>query len=173
MPVISEEYFDIVDDNNVVTGRAARSECHGKPELAHRAVHVLVFNSAGELYLQKRSLQKDVQPGKWDTSVGGHLLVGESYEHAAVREMREELGIQVPELRFLYQYVMRNEVETEFISTYKACFDGRITPDPLEISEGRFYKFDEIKGLLGAGYFSSNFEDEFSRYRSGKRRMSL
>ena len=81
------ELFEIVDDNDLVIGTAPRRECHGNPALVHRAAHVLVFNRAGQLLLQKRSASKDIQPGKWDTSVGGHLDPGENYLTAAVREM--------------------------------------------------------------------------------------
>ncbi|MBN2433948.1 MAG: NUDIX domain-containing protein [Spirochaetes bacterium] len=160
-----EEFFDVVDDNNRVIGRAARSECHGNPDLAHRVVHVLVFNSAGQLYLQKRSMTKDIQPGFWDTSVGGHLMEGESYPDAAIREMKEELDIEGVELEELYGYVLRNSIETEFITTFRTVYDGEINPDPGEISEGRFFDLEKIESLMGTGYFSSNFEDEFNLYK--------
>ena len=84
---MSNEIFDIFDENDQLIGQAARSECHGNPALIHRVAHVLVFNSQGALILQKRSPHKDIQPGKWDTSVGGHLLPGESYEAGAYRGM--------------------------------------------------------------------------------------
>ena len=88
-----EEIFDLVDDDDRVIGRATRNEVHGNPKLLHRVVHVLVFDSLGRLYLQKRADDKDVQPGKWDTSVGGHVDAGEDRETAALRELSEELGI--------------------------------------------------------------------------------
>ncbi len=87
------EWFDIVDENDRVICQAPRSVCHGDPSLIHRVAHVLVFNRRGQLLLQKRSRSKDIQPGRWDTSVGGHLDPGEDYLEAAYREMREELGI--------------------------------------------------------------------------------
>src|SRR5512137_1106823 len=96
------ELFDIVDDDDRVIGTARRGECHGNPALIHRAVHVLVVNANGDMLLQKRSASKDIQPGKWDTSVGGHLEPGESYHAAAVREMQEELGLTGLPLTFLY-----------------------------------------------------------------------
>ncbi len=86
------EYFEIVNEQGEVIGKAPRSECHGNPALVHRAVHVLVFNKKGELLLQLRSKDKDIQPGKWDTSVGGHLGVGESYQQAALREFARNWG---------------------------------------------------------------------------------
>ena len=88
------EYLDIVTEDNVVINKALRSECHGNPHLIHRAAHILVFNSSGQILLQKRSLNKDIQPGKWDTSVGGHVDSGETYEEAAHKELYEELDIK-------------------------------------------------------------------------------
>ena len=93
------EIVDRVDDQDRVIGTASRSACHADPNLIHRAVHVLVFNGQGELLLQLRSLSKDIQPGKWDTSVGGHLDPGEDYRAAAVREMGEELGTQLSQAK--------------------------------------------------------------------------
>ena len=90
---MSEELFDIVDDNGNIIGTAPRSKCHGDPSLIHRTAHVFVFHPDGrQVLLQLRRKDKDIQPGKWDTSVGGHLDHGEDYETAARRELREELG---------------------------------------------------------------------------------
>lgn len=166
---MSAEYFEIVDENNRVIGKALRSECHGNPLLVHRAVHVLVFNCQGELYLQKRSSSKDVQPGKWDTSVGGHVGVGETYEQAAQREMREELGITGVEFKYLYDYPMRNATESENIRTFLTIYDGAICCDPVEIDDGKFWTLARIEGQLGTGFFTPNFEEEFSRYRAWKK----
>ena len=89
----SEERFPLVDETGQVIGSATRGECHNGSKLLHPVVHLHVFNSKGEVYLQKRPEWKDIQPGKWDTSVGGHLDYGETPEQALVREVREELGI--------------------------------------------------------------------------------
>ena len=83
---MKEEIFTVVDKNDQPVGKATRSEVHGNPKLIHRVSHVLVFNSKGDLFLQKRGLNKDVQPGMWDTSVGGHVDFGEDYKTAALRE---------------------------------------------------------------------------------------
>jgi isopentenyldiphosphate isomerase len=158
------EHFDIVDKDDHVIGRASRSEVHGNPELTHRVAHVLVFNSSGQLYLQLRAPDKDVQPGKWDTSVGGHVDVGETYEEAATREMREELGITSDTLEPLYRYRHRNDYESEMVQTYRLVWDGSIFADPAEISEGRFFTFDQIDGSDPA-IFTPNFLNELRRYR--------
>jgi len=161
-----EEELEIVDEAGHVIGRALRSECHGNPALIHRTAHILVFNTKGELFLQKRSEKKDIQPGKWDTSVGGHLDVGETYEEAALREMAEELGIRDAPLTPLYEYSMRNKLESENVRTYLCTYDGPIAPDPKEISEARFWTLDEIEHGLGSGIFTPNFEEEFGRYKA-------
>ena len=159
------EYFELVDDAGRVVGRATRKECHANPALVHRVAHVLLFNTRGELYLQKRASTKDVQPDKWDTSVGGHLAVGEGYDQAASRELREELGVSGAALEGpLYEYRMRSAIETEAVRSYRLVYDGPVSPDPVEIAEGRFWSLDEIRARLGSGIFTPNFEEELGRY---------
>src|SRR5262245_27842217 len=93
---MSEEFFDVVDAEDRVIGRESRKEVHRRG-LLHRAVHVLVFNSRGQVFLQKRSLNKDTFPGAWDSSASGHLCSGEEYDVCAVRELREEIGLVATE----------------------------------------------------------------------------
>ena len=160
---MNDEYFDIIDKSENIIGKATRRECHGDRSLAHRTVHVLVFNSSGELFLQKRSADKDIQPGKWDTSVGGHLDLGEAYEQAVHREMKEELDIDSL-VECIYDYWMYSEVETERVHTYVCVYDGDITCDPGEIDDGRFWSRKEIEENLGTGIFTPNFEEEYQKY---------
>jgi len=160
-----EERFEVVDEENNVIGVATRRECHGNPALIHRVAHVLVFDSSGRLVLQKRSPNKDIQPGKWDTSVGGHMDIGETPEEAARREMKEELGIEGVALQFIYQYLMRNEIESESVFTYYCRYDGEINSDPVEITEVRKWAISEVKAALGTGVLTPNFEEEFEHYR--------
>jgi isopentenyldiphosphate isomerase len=163
---MEEEFFTVVDENDVVIGRATRRECHTNPDLIHRVAHVLVFNSAGELFLQKRATSKDIQPGKWDTSVGGHCDEGEDYLSAAYREMEEELGIKGPTLTFIGAYLWRSQVETESVHTFTCTYDGDISHHPEEIQEVRPWGMDDISSNLGSGLFTPNFEEEFHRYRT-------
>ena len=163
------EFFDIVDENDQVIGQALRSECHGNPALVHRVAHVLVFDSNGRLLLQKRSMRKDIQPGRWDTSVGGHLDPGEGYHEAACREMREELGIGRIPLTWLYYSKIRNEIESENVSTYLARYDGEVRFAPDEIDEVRFWSSEEIDAALGTGVFTPNFEEEWAMWRKWNR----
>lgn len=160
----SEEYLEIVDEKGGVIAIAPRAEIHGNPSLIHRVVHVLVFNKKGDLLLQKRSHRKDVAPGKWDTSVGGHVGIGEDLLVSAKREMEEELGIACPELEFLYSYTHSNPYETELVATYRCTYDGRIEFNRDEIDEVRYWSIDDIKHAIGKGLLSDNFEDEYSTY---------
>ncbi len=159
------EYLDIVDHDDRVIGRGSREEIHGDPKKIHRVAHVLLFNSRGELFLQKRSYLKDVQPGKWDTSVGGHLDAGEDYETAARREMVEELGVRVVTLKYLYKYRHGNDYETEYVTSYSCRWDGAVKTCPQEIEEGRFWKLEEIDAAP-AGQFTPNFLEELERFRN-------
>lgn len=158
------EFFEIVDEQDRVIGRAKRSECHGNPALVHRVAHVLVVNADGDLLLQKRSPHKDIQPGKWDTSVGGHLDPGEDYETAAKREMAEELGVSGIPLKYLYRSQVRNEIESENVATYLGFSEGPFTPAPDEIDEVRFWSARDIDRNLGTGLFTPNFEEEWALF---------
>jgi isopentenyldiphosphate isomerase len=157
------EYFPIVDQTGNVIGRSTREECHSGSFLLHPVVHLHVFNTAGELYLQKRAMSKDIQPGKWDTSVGGHVDYGEEIPDALRREVREELGITCFEPVFIFKYPFRSNREYELVHTYYTTYNGKIIPDPIEISEGRFWKKSEIEENIGKDVFTPNFEQEIKQ----------
>lgn len=159
-----EEHLDIVDYQGNVIGSALRSEIHGNPSLIHRVVHILVFNTKGKILLQKRSRLKDVAPGRWDTSVGGHVGLGEDLAVSLQREMHEELGISGLESEHLYAYIHTNHYETELVTTYRCIYDGAISFNREEIDEVRFWTFDEIRGMIGKKLLSDNFEHEFRKY---------
>jgi isopentenyldiphosphate isomerase len=165
-PADEAEILEIVDELGRVVGLEPRARCHADPALAHRAVHVIVRSSRGEIYLQKRALAKVIQPGKWDTSVGGHVLPGEAWERAAGRELREELGLVLrgpggpARLERLHDYVWRSPVETEHVRTFGTAFDGPFHPDPGEIDEGRFWTEDELRAAVGTGVLTPNLEEE-------------
>ncbi|GAB4339584.1 MAG: hypothetical protein Kow0037_24810 [Calditrichia bacterium] len=156
-----EEWFDLVTPEGKIIGKAPRSQVHGNPDLLHPVVHVHIFNKKGQLYLQKRADDKEIQPGKWDTAVGGHVHSGESIEHALNREAEEELGISMAKFQPLFRYVMRNEIERELIHGFLLVDDGPFYPDPREISEGKFWDIPEIEKNLGNGTFTPNFEQEY------------
>ncbi|MDF1568022.1 MAG: NUDIX domain-containing protein [Spirochaetaceae bacterium] len=170
---MSGEILDLIDENDQVVGRASRSEVHGNPALLHRVVHVLVFDFGGRVFLQKRSEDKDVQPGKWDTSVGGHVDAEESRKTAVRRELREELGIPpegrpAPSLTFLHAYRHENDYESELVTTWMCRWDGPFHLQESEISDGRFWSASEIESRLELkgeeSPFTPNFTDEWRRW---------
>ncbi|MBN2643876.1 MAG: NUDIX domain-containing protein [Desulfuromonadaceae bacterium] len=162
---VADQFFEIVDEQDRVIGLRRRSECHGNPSLVHRVAHVLIFDPAGRLLLQKRARTKDIQPGRWDTSVGGHLDPGEDYLTAAYREMKEELGIEQGALQPLYPSQMRNDVESENVMTYFLCYDGKIHFAEDEIEAVRYWSAQEIDAALGSGTLTPNFEQEWQRWK--------
>jgi isopentenyldiphosphate isomerase len=168
---MAEEILEVVDRAGNPLGVAPRSVIHGNPSLIHKVVHILVFNNAGELLLQKRSMNKDVAPGKWDTSVGGHVSPAEDTTSAAVREMKEELGIDAG-ITFLYSYIYSNCHETELVFTYSCTYNGQFAFNAEEIDEVKFWNMEEIEKALGTGALSSHFEAEFARYLSYTPRSS-
>lgn len=158
------ERFPIVDEEGKVVGAATRGECHDGSKLLHPVVHLHVFNSRGEVYLQKRPEWKDIQPGKWDTSVGGHIDYGETPEQALGREVNEELGITdfVPER--VGMYVFESRRERELVYVHRTNYDGPIRPSAEELDGGRFWSMAEIRDAIGQEIFTPNFESEFQRF---------
>lgn len=157
-----EEMFPLVDEQGNITGAATRGECHNGSKLLHPVVHLHVFNSQGELYLQKRPDWKDIQPGKWDTAVGGHVDLGESVDIALRREAQEELGISAFTPELLTSYVFESDREKELVFAHKTIYDGPVSPTE-ELAGGRFWPLEEIKALFGKGIFTPNFESEFQK----------
>ncbi len=164
------EVFPLIDEQGHVIGRAARKYCHGGSMALHPVVHLHVFDRQGRLYLQKRSMKKDIAPGLWDTSVGGHVDYGESLLEAVKREAREELGVDSEQLtvnsglRLLFQYIWQSSREREVVTAFAITYEGELHPDHDEVDEGRFWTFDELRANLGKGVFTEQFEQEELRH---------
>lgn len=144
----SIEYFDIVNDRDEVIGRAPRAEVHAK-RLLHRAVHILVFDAQGRLFLQKRSMSKDAEPGMWSTSCSGHVDSGETYDPAAQRELGEELGLFLPAPPVRW-FRIKPCVETgwEFCWVYRVRHDGPFVLHPEEIETGAWFTLEELAAKM-------------------------
>jgi isopentenyldiphosphate isomerase len=141
---MSEEIFDVVNERDEVIGRAPRTEVHARG-LLHRAVHVLVFNARGEVFLQKRSMKKDRQPGVWDSSASGHVDSAEDYDACAVRELQEEIGLKVSETpRRLFKIPACEETDQEFVWVYRCESDGPFRLHPEEIDEGGWFSPEKV-----------------------------
>ena len=159
-----QEIFPIVDNEGNVTGSATRGECHNGSRLLHPVVHLHVFNSAGDIYLQRRPEWKDIQPGKWDTAVGGHIDYGEAPDEALQREVREELGITGFTPVFIGKYVFESSRERELVYVSRTTYDGEIRPSAEELDGGRYWSMDEIREAMGKDVLTPNFESEFQRF---------
>jgi len=147
---MADEYFDVVNERDEPVGRALRREVHARG-LWHRAVHVLVFDSAGRVFLQKRSMRKDMSPGLWDSSCSGHLDAGEGYDAAAVRELGEELGLRsAPRPERTRRIEACAETGWEFCWVYRLRHDGPFVLHPEEIERGEWLAPDEVTRRIAA-----------------------
>jgi isopentenyl-diphosphate delta-isomerase len=145
---VSEEIFDVCNERDEVIGQGARADIH-RFGLRHRAVHVLVFNSRGEVFLQKRSMSKDTFPGAWDSSASGHLGTGEDYDACAVRELREEIGVEVERpLQRLFKIEACAETGQEHVWVYRCDCEGPFCLHPEEVERGEWFSVERINELI-------------------------
>lgn len=144
-----DEIFDIVDDQDRVIGQATRTDVHANA-LKHRAVHVLLLNKRGELLVQERAPTKDTFPGCYDSSASGHLASGEDYDACAVRELHEELGLDLPPSAFCKQFKISACPETgwEFVWVYTVHGDHQLAINPIEISCAEFCPLPRLRRLV-------------------------
>lgn len=145
----ASEIFDVVNERNEVIQQLPRGEVHARG-LLHRAVHVFVINSRGEIYLQKRSHLKDVSPLKWDSSAAGHLDVGESYAACAIRETREEVGIEITSTELAAQLPAGAHTDHEFVELHLARHNGPMKPLPEEVACGQWFTPETIEDWIHA-----------------------
>ncbi len=157
------ERLPIVDTEGRVTGSATRGKCHGGSMWLHPVVHLHVFDMHGRIYLQKRPDWKEIQPGKWDTAVGGHVDYGEDIVSALRREAREELGLTDICPEFVTRYIFESDQERELVYAYRVTTD--LTPRPTEeLAGGRFWTFAEIEDAIATGnILTPNFIEEYRR----------
>lgn len=145
-----EEILDVVDANDAVKSTEPRSVVH-RDGLLHRAVHIFVFNANGQLFLQRRSMLKDSAPGKWVSSCSGHVDSGETYICAALRELREEIGL-VPAKSLMEAFRVKacEQTSQEFVAVYRCSAEGPFILDPNEISEGCWVGQDRLNEWMSS-----------------------
>ncbi len=168
-PLRGDELFPVVDPDGNVLGCATRELCHsgGKVKLLHPVVHLHLLGHDGSIYLQKRVLTKDIQPGKWDTAVGGHVDYKEPVYDALLREAREELDFDASGAVFVTSYVFESDRERELVNVYasRVSTDVELHPEPSEIECGSFWSEAEVAQAMGKGLLTPNFESEYKRIR--------
>lgn len=162
---IGEELFPLVDEEGNVIGSASRKKCHDGSKPLHPVVHLHLFDNQGKIFLQKRSVKKDIQPGKWDTSVGGHVDFGETIDAALRREAREELGITEFTPRFIDKYLFESTIEKELIHVFATRYDGTIQIDNDELEDGGYFTSKEINDMIDRQITTPNFAGEYQKYR--------
>ena len=159
------EWFPIVLPSSMVVGRSTREYCHGGSKPLHPVIHIHIIDRFSRIYLQKRSMRKDIQPGKWDTAVGGHVSYGESLIEAVYREASEELGFTEFNPIYLETYEFESSVEREMVNVFAAVGSYELHPDLDEVDEGRWWELADIDANIGKGIFTPNFESEFQMIR--------
>lgn len=164
---MNNELLPIVNEEGCVTGHATRQECHSGSMLLHPVVHLHILRSDGCIFLQRRSLSKDIQPGKWDTAVGGHVDYGETVESALYREVAEELGLKNINPQKLTSYKFQSAIEAELVNTFYIIVDKNDTDfnpvyDPKEIDDVRFWHYREIEQAIRKNILTQNFEMEYN-----------
>lgn len=160
-PCPTGEMVPVVEENGLVIGQATRQSVHDGSKLMHPVIHLHIINREGCLYIQKRSMKKDLLPGRWDTAVGGHVDYGETLEEALYREASEELGFRDFNPIFLKSYIWESAREKELVSVFATVGNFTLKPDNDEVTEGRYWNMSEIESNLARGLFTPNFEQEF------------
>lgn len=159
------EWFPVVEPSGLVVGRSTRSYCHSGAKPLHPVIHIHIIDRFSRIYLQKRAMNKDIQPGKWDTAVGGHVSYGEGILEAVYREASEELCFTDFNPIYLETYQFESEIEKEMVNVFAVVGSYELHPDLDEVAEGRWWDISDIDANLDKGVFTPNFESEFRMIR--------
>ena len=163
----NDELVVLVDEEDKELGVMEKSKVHGRETPLHRGLSVFIFDKNGNVIVQQRALHKKTWPGVWSNSVCGHPLPGEAYIDAARREVREELGIEVQDLRkvsdYRYRYERNGVVENEICPVFMGTSTGSVKPDPSEVMDWKWMDFEDLKQVLAkdtAGVWSEWCKEE-------------
>ena len=159
------EMLPLVEPSGLVYGQASREWCHSGSHVLHPVVHLHIIDREGRLYLQKRSMTKHLLPGYWDTAVGGHVSYGEEIEEALYRESSEELGFTAYNPIYMGAYPFFTGRDSELVVMFATIGHPDLHPDQTEVSEGKWWSFEELDAAMGKNILTPNFEQEFSRIR--------
>ena len=159
------EFFPVVEPTGLVVARSSREYCHSGAKPLHPVVHLHIIDRFSRIYLQKRPMSKFIQPGKWDTAVGGHVAYGEMLLEALYRESYEELRFIEFNPVHLVTYEFESDIEKELICVYAAVGSFELKPDPDELDGGAWWELEDIDANIGKGIFTPNFESEFQMIR--------
>ncbi len=160
-----DEIFDVVDSQDQIIGKATRQQVHNY-KLMHRSSHVLVFDFSENLFLQKRAMKKNESPGLWDSSAAGHVESGEGYIKCAIRELKEELGLECACLNEIMSIPAQYKTFWEHVRVYTCITNNKIFINHNEISEGRFFELPEVAKLVESkpGIFTPTFIYIYKNY---------
>lgn len=160
----ASEMLPVVDENGLVYAQAARSECHNS-FLLHPVVHLHIIDRFSNIYLQRRSADKDLMPLRWDTAVGGHISFGEYAQEALVREAGEELGLYDFNPQAICSYIYNGENEHELVLVFATVGHFELTPDNSEVCDGRYWTMKEIEAAVGRSILTPQFEQEYFKIK--------
>lgn len=143
-----QELFFWVDEDDKVLGKITRYEAHHDRQKIHRAIDIVITNSQDQLLLQKRSQEKDTNPGQWASGAGGHVTYLDSYEETSLKELHEELGIEIP-LSYYGKFLMRLRAEQEYCAIYLGKYESLPTTfDRDEIDEVKWVSKPQLKEMF-------------------------
>ncbi len=166
--ILQEEILPIVDDKGNIIGQAPRSHVHDGSKILHPVVHMHVISSNKAILLQKRPESKLIQPGKWDTAVGGHISFGETLEQALKKESWEEIGLTDFSAKLVKTYKWDSIVESELVYLFVTYDHKNYHVHSDEVEEARFWTKKQIETQLRQGIFTPNFEYEFELLKEMK-----
>ncbi len=161
VPAQDQEMLPLIEPSGIVYGQATRAYCHSGSKALHPVVHLHIIDRESRIYLQKRSMEKDLLPGYWDTAVGGHVTYGEYVQEALFREAGEELGLQAFNPVFIGTNMWETERDRELVFVYAMVGHPDLAPDNAEVTEGRWWTPAELETAMGKRILTPNFEHEY------------